>query len=130
MIEGVEIGTKTIDEKPIVLDDLMSNEYLNLYQGTYGVLIPSDEILNRRKFEWFARMSQKQVMDSDTIIGNYILLANSPEQGILEPLEPLTNKAIEKKFVGFWKIPSGAPLWSLKPNFLGDNLQKIPYPGR
>jgi hypothetical protein len=130
MIEGVEIGTKTIDEKPIVLDDLMSNEYLNLYQGTYGILIPSDEILNRRKFEWFARMSQKQVMDSDTIIGNYILLANSPEQGILEPLEPLTNKAIEKKFVGFWKTPQYPGLWGLKPNFLGDNLQKTAYTGR
>ena len=130
MIEGVEIGTKTIDEKPIILDDLMSNHYLHLYQGAYGILIPSEEILNRRKYEWFARMSQKQVMESDTIIGNYILLANSSEQGILEPLEPLRNKEIEKKFVGFWKIPSGAPLWSLKPNFLGDNLQKIPYPGR
>ena len=130
MIDGVEIGTKTIDDKQIVVDDLISNHYLNLYQGTYGVLIPAEEILNRRKFEWFARMSQKQVMESDTIIGNYILLANSSEQGILEPLEPLRNKAIENKFVGFWKIPSGAPIWSLKPNFLGDNLQKIPYPGR
>jgi len=130
MIDGVEIGTKTIDDKPIVIDDLMSNHYLNLYKGTYGVLIPAEEILNRRKFEWFARMSQKQVMESDTIIGNYILLANSSDQGILEPLEPLRNKAIENKFVGFWKIPSGAPMWSLKPNFLGDNLQKIPYPGR
>lgn len=130
MIEGVEIGTKTIDEKPIVLDDLMSNHYLDLYKGTYGILIPADEILNRRKYEWFARLSQKQVMESDTIIGNYILLTNSPEQGILEPLDPSRNKAIEKKFVGFWKIPSGAPMWNLKPNFLGDNLQKIPYPGR
>ena len=129
MIEGVEIGTKTIDEKPIVLDDLMSNEYLNLYQGTYGVLIPSDEILNRRKFEWFARMSQKQVMVSDTIIGNYILLANSPEQGILEPLEPLTNKAIEKKFVGFWKTPL-QDVWGLKPDMLGNNLTKVQYARR
>lgn len=130
MIEGVEIGTKTIDERPIILDDLMSNHYLDLYQGTYGILIPADDILNRRKYEWFARLSQKQVMESDTIIGNYLLLANSSEQGILEPLEPLTNRAVENKFVGFWKIPSGAPMWSLKPNFLGDNLQKIPYPGR
>jgi hypothetical protein len=130
MIEGVEIGTKTIDDQQILVDDLISNHYLDLYQGTYGILIPSEEILNRRKYEWFARLSQKQAMESDTIIGNYLLLANSSEQGILEPLEPLTNKAIENKFVGFWKIPSGAPMWSLKPNFLGDNLQKIPYPGR
>jgi hypothetical protein len=130
MIEGVEIGTKTVDEKQIIVDDLMSNHYLDLYQGTYGILIPSEEILNRHKFEWFARLSPKQVMETDTIIGNYILLSQTEEKGILEPMEPITNKAVEQKFVSFWKIPSGAPMWSLKPNFLGDNLQKIPYPER
>ena len=130
LIEGVEIGTKTVEEKQVIIDDLMSNHYLDLYQGTYGVLIPSDEILSRRKFEWFARLSPKQVLESDTIIGNYILLSQTDETGILEPLEPLTNRVIENKFVGFWRVPSSAPNYGLKPNFLGDNLQKIPYPGR
>ena len=130
LIEGVEIGTKTVEEKQVIIDDLMSNHYLDLYQGTYGVLIPSDEILSRIKFEWFARLSPKQVLESDTIIGNYILLSQTDETGILEPLEPLINNAVENRFVGFWKVPSGAPMWSLKPNFLGDNLQKIPYPER
>ena len=133
MIEGVEIGTKTVAEKQIILDDLMSNSYLDLYQGTYGILIPSEEILNRRKYEWFARLSQQQVLDSDTIIGNYILLSVAPGEqgsGILKPLEPYTNKKIEDKFVGFWRIPSDAPYWGLKPNFLGDNLQMIPYAER
>ena len=69
-------------------------------------------------------------MESDTIIGNYILLSQTDEKGILEPMESITNKAVENKFVSFWKIPSGAPLFSLKPNFLGNNLQKIPYPER
>jgi hypothetical protein len=130
MIDGVEIGTKTIDEKQIIVDDLMSNHYLDLYQGTYGILIPSEEILNRKKFEWFARMSPKQVMESDTIIGNYILLSQTEEKGILEPMEPITNKAIENKFVGFWKTPGYPGLYGLKPNFLGDNLDKTPYTGR
>jgi hypothetical protein len=130
LIDGVEIGTKTIDEKQIIIDDLMSNNYLDLYQGTYGILIPAEEILSRRKFEWFARLSPKQVMESDTIIGNYILLSMSPEQGILEPLEPLTNKVIQNKFVGFWKTPNYPGLYGLKPNFLGDNLSKAPYTGR
>lgn len=129
MIEGVEIGTKTIDERPIILDDLMSNHYLDLYQGTYGILIPADDILNRRKYEWFARLSQKQVMESDTIIGNYLLLANSSEQGILEPLEPLTNRAVENKFVGFWKTPL-QDVWGLKPNLLGNNMSKVQYARR
>lgn len=130
MIEGVEIGTKTIDEKQIIVDDLMSNNYLDLYKGTYGILIPSEEILNRKKFEWFARMSPKQVMESDTIIGNYILLSQTNEKGILEPMEPITNNAVENRFVGFWKTPGYPGLYGLKPNFLGDNLQKASYTGR
>mgnify|MGYP003353042994 CR=1 FL=1 len=75
LIQGIEIGTKTIDDKQIILDDLMSNNYLDLYKGTYGILIPSNELLNRLNFGWFFRMSPKQVLESDTIIGNYSLTA-------------------------------------------------------
>lgn len=126
LIEGIEIGTKTIDDHQIILDDLMSNHYLELYKGTYGILIPSDELLNRIKFGWFVRMSPRQVIESETIIGNYLLLSIGPEakQGILEPLE------IEPNWVGFWKVPSGAPYYGLKPDYLGDNISKIKYPGR
>jgi hypothetical protein len=87
-------------------------------------------MLSRRKFEWFTRLSPKQVLESDTIIGNYILLSQTDETGILEPLEPLINKSVEQKFVGFWKTPNYPGFYGLKPNFLGDNLQKLPYPGR
>lgn len=126
LIDGIEIGTKTIDDKQIILDDLMSNHYLDLYKGTYGILIPSNELLNRLHFQWFVRMSPKQVLESDTIIGNYLLLSVGPEdsQGILEPLE------VKPNWVNFWKIPSGAPYYGLKPNFLGNNLNKLKYPGR
>ena len=126
MINGVDIGIKTDQEEPILLDDLMSQQYLKLYPETYGILIPSDEILKRTKYEWFARLSPQQVLESDTIIGNYLLLSNTPnkEVNILEPY----NK--DKKWVGFWKVPSGAPVWGLKQNFLGDNLQTLKYPGR
>lgn len=126
LIEGVEIGTKTIDDKQIILDDLMSNNYLDLYKGTNGILIPSNELLNRLNFGWFVRSSPKQVLESDTIIGNYLLLSVGPQdsQGILEPLE------VKPNWVNFWKIPSGAPYYGLKPNFLGDNLNTLKYPGR
>jgi hypothetical protein len=127
LIEGIEIGTKTIDDKQIILDDLMSNHYLDLYKGSYGILIPSNELLNRLNYGWFIRMSPKQVIESDTIIGNYLLLSVGPnsKEGILEPLKVNT-----KTWVGFWKIPSDAPYWGLKPNFLGDNLNMLSYPGR
>jgi hypothetical protein len=131
MIDGSEIGTKTSDGNQIVLDDLMSNYYLNLYDGTYGILIPANEILNRRKYEWFARMSEKQVLKSDTILGNYILVTlGEGGHHILEPLTPSINKEIKNNFVGFWRVPSSAPYYGLKPNFLGDNLIKEKYPNR
>jgi len=126
MIEGVEIGTKTVDEKKIIVDDLMSNNYLDLHQDAYGILIPSEEILNRNKFEWFARLSEKQVMETDTIIGNYILLSQTNERGILEPI---TNKGIEGEFISFWKTPL-QDVWGLKPNLLGNNMSNVQYSRR
>lgn len=130
-IDGIEIGTKTTTGKQIVIDDLLSNHYLDVCTETYGIYIPADEILKRHKFEWFARLSEKQVLQSDTIIGNYILVALAPGQpGILEPLEPAMNKQVENKFVSFWKVPLDAPVYGLKQNFLGDNMQQLPYPGR
>jgi hypothetical protein len=127
LIDGVEIGTKTINEEQIILDDLMSNNYLDLYKGTNGILIPSNELLSRLQYGWFIRSSPRQVLESDTIIGNYLLLSVGPEdkQGILEPLEVDT-----KSWVGFWKIPSNAPYWGLNPIGLGDNLNRLKYPGR
>lgn len=130
LIDGVEIGTKTPEDKQIIVDDLLSNYYLHLSPNVYGILIPSDEILNRRKFEWFARMSQKQVLESDTIIGNYLLLSAAPHQGLLEPLAPLRNRVVEDKFVGFWKTPLSPGLWGVKPLGLGDNMIKQSYPNR
>jgi hypothetical protein len=131
IIDGIEIGTKTTIGKQIVIDDLLSNNYLDVCSETYGIYIPADEILKRHKFEWFARMSEKQVLQSDTIIGNYILVAIAPgEPGVLEPLEPSMNRRIENKFVGFWKTPNLPGLYGLKPNFLGDHLQMLPYTGR
>ena len=126
LIDGAEIGTKTVNDEQIILDDLMSNHYLDLYKGTNGILIPSNELLNRLNFGWFVRSSPKQVLESDTIIGNYLLLSVGPEneQGILEPLE------VKPNWVAFWKTPLYPGLWGLKPNFLGDNLNKVPYTGR
>ena len=125
-IDGTKIGIKSVDEMPIKIDDLMSNHYLKLSPDTYGILIPSAEILNRVHYEWFARMSQKQVIESDTIIGNYLLLSNAPDcrKGVIESLENRPS------WVGFWKTPLFDGVYGLKPNLLGDNLIKEKYPGR
>lgn len=128
IINGMDVGVKGANNKPIRIEDLMSNNYLDLYPQAYGIWIPANEILNRRQFEWFSRLSEKQVLHTDTIIGNYILV-NMPPSKSGNLLEPISNKAVEDEFVSFWKVPSGAPVWGLKPYGLGDNVPKIKYPG-
>jgi hypothetical protein len=124
-IDGIEIGTKTIDEKPVLIENLMSNYYINLYRNLYGILIPNEELISRRKYEWFTRLSEQQVLESNTIIGNYILVTlGEGGNHILEPLEQTRNNQIENRFVGFWKTPIYPDLYGLKPNYLGNNLIK------
>ena len=126
IINGKYIGTKTMDNTTILVDDLLSNHYLNIYTQTYGIYIPSHEILQRHHYNWFCRMSEKQVMESDTIIGNYILVTIS--EGGKHILEPLKMK--HNGWVGFWKTPLYPGLYGQKPNFLGDNLSMVRYTGR
>ena len=124
IISGIYLGVKTLDDKPVLIEDLMSQQYLQLYPETYGIYIPADEVLKRRKYEWFARLSEKQVLQSNTIIGNYLLLNTTPNNSGAF-LEPMKNKP---EWVSYWQVPSGAPVWGLKPIDLGDNINKLKYP--
>jgi len=125
LISGVDVGIKSLDDKPIKLENLMSNNYLDIYPQTYGIWIPADEILRRPNFEWFARLSEKQVLESDTVIGNYILVNMGPKNSNI--LEPMSSDDIKKEFVGFWRTPL-QDVYGLKPNDLGNNLIKVEYP--
>uniref|UniRef100_A0A6C0DI93 Uncharacterized protein n=1 Tax=viral metagenome TaxID=1070528 RepID=A0A6C0DI93_9ZZZZ len=131
IVDGVEIGTKTMDDTTILIEDLLSNNYLNIYSQTYGIYIPMNELLRRHHYNWFCRMSPKQVMESNTIIGNYILVTISEgnkHNDYSQVLEPLQMKP--KGWVGFWKTPLYPGLYGQKPNFLGDNLTMLQYTGR
>ena len=76
MLDGSLIGTKTVDGKPVVIEELLGEEDVDFAPGTYGIYIPSDQILNRLAFQWFARLSPRQVLTSNTVVGKYLLLSN------------------------------------------------------
>jgi len=126
VIDGKMIGTRTMEDEPILVDDLLSNNYIDIYANAYGIYIPGDEILKRRHYEWFSIMSQRQILESKVIICKYILLASVPNvpKGVIEPFKKKPN------WVSFWRMPSGAPLWGLKPNVSPTYLVKESYPAR
>lgn len=118
IIDGKLIGTKTLNDEPILIDDLLSNNYIDLYAKTYGIWIPSEQILNRRHYEWYARLSPRQVLESEVILSKYILLASAPneKQGRIEEFKKMPE------WIGYWQVPSGFGLWGQKPNYLGNHM--------
>jgi hypothetical protein len=69
------LGMSDASGKQVTLEMLMSNNFLNLSGQVQGLYIPADEILKRTAYQWFARLSAKQALSSDTTIGKYLLIA-------------------------------------------------------
>jgi hypothetical protein len=123
LISGIEVGTKTMDEEVIYVDDLLSEEYIHFYPKMYGIWIPADQILKRRKYEWFARMSPEQIFQGNFILAKYIVLASAPDakMGIIEPLEN------QPDWVSFWRVPltnQTLNVWGVMPQNLGNNVPR------
>jgi len=120
-INGKELGTKNLDDEPVVVEQLLGTDYINYYKDMYGIWIPADMILKRTYYEWFTRMSAMQIFESQIILAKYILLALAPDShlGVIEPFHHKPN------WVSFWKVPSGAPVWGLKPIDLGNYVPRV-----
>jgi hypothetical protein len=73
LIKSEALGLKDEKGHAITIEMLMGNTYVQLSNEAIGVYIPSDEIAKRVKYEWFCRLSSKQVLESETIIGKLIL---------------------------------------------------------
>ena len=68
------LGGVDANNKIISIEDLMGNTFFNLPETCSLVYIPADEILKRTSYQWFARLSTTQVIDSNTMIGKLLLL--------------------------------------------------------
>jgi hypothetical protein len=75
LIDGTIIGTKSTHNKPILIDNLLQTSYIEFSENMNGILIPDEDILKRTKYQWFARMSPEQILNSELIISKYILLS-------------------------------------------------------
>jgi hypothetical protein len=76
LLRGSLIGTKTTDGKPVLIEQLLGEEDVDFAEDAYGIYVPADQILNRLAFQWFARLSPRQVLTSNTVVGKYLLLSN------------------------------------------------------
>lgn len=72
LVNGKLIGTKTVNGKQILLEDLMSENFLDLDKDAYGIYIPADEVLLRPKYQWLAYLSSEEVLKTNPIIVKYL----------------------------------------------------------
>lgn len=119
-VDASLIGVRDKNGRSIMIEDLLSNNYLDLTTHAYGVYIPSEDVLSRSKYAWFARLSGHQVLKSNTIVGKYLLIANIPDANVSGSVP--TSDAEKPEWIAYWQVPSNAPVWGVKPNYLGDRI--------
>ena len=139
LIPGTNVGTKTLDNSPVLVDDLLGEDYMKLYDGMYGIWIPAKAILKRRNYEWFTRLSDEQIFQSKFILAKYFVLALAPSLNsdingsVIESLASETNDKNDennnKDWVSFWQVPSSTtlPVYGQKPLYLGDNVPQYKF---
>lgn len=71
-ITGKSTGVKTRRGKLILLEDLMSEDYMDLDKDAYGIYVPADEVLKRTKYQWFAQLSSAEVMKTNIVIVKHL----------------------------------------------------------
>ena len=80
MIKAEKLGVIDNNNNQIVLENLISNTFLELNPNAYGLYIPGDELLKRNNFNWFVRLSPEEVLKSGTQIGKYILISAEDDE--------------------------------------------------
>lgn len=134
-VYGKEIGILNSNNEEILLEDLFNNSYVDFAKSKLGILIPSDEINRRKKYEWFQSETSRNILLSDYTLAKQFALTlgnkiNTDERVANKSLSNYTEKMTycEKNkeinnHVGYWETPLGNTYWGLKPNYLGDKIK-------
>lgn len=75
-VSGYELGIKQECGKIVNINDLTGSSFINLDNNAVGLYIPWNELIQRTNLQWFVRLSPKQVLQSNTMIGKYLLSYN------------------------------------------------------
>lgn len=72
IVDGLMVGIKNNRKKPILLEDLLSENFLDLDEKAYGIYIPADQVLTRPKYQWFAYLTSAEVLATNAVITKYL----------------------------------------------------------
>lgn len=76
IINGKSFGVKDRRGNPVLLETLIGDIDVEYDKSLSGIYIDSEQLTKRTSLNWFERLSPRQVLESDTLIGKYLLLSN------------------------------------------------------
>lgn len=68
-------GSCDVDGNVVNIDRLIGNSYIDFSPAALGVYLPQQDILKRTDYQWFANLSARQAIESDTVMGKLLLIA-------------------------------------------------------
>lgn len=75
LVDGTLLGVKTMQQTPVMLEDLFEEEPLDLSYEIYGVFLPAEDILKRTKYMWLAYLSPEELYKNRSNVAKYLSLA-------------------------------------------------------
>ena len=76
IVSGKTFGIIDNQFNMVLIENLMSNSFIDFDKTKlHAIYIPSEEILSRTQYQWFARLSQQQLRDCDNMAAKYLLIA-------------------------------------------------------
>tara|TARA_B100001057_G_C22825658_1_gene941322 strand:- start:969 stop:1979 length:1011 start_codon:yes stop_codon:yes gene_type:complete len=68
-------GLEDINSKLVTLDRLMGATFIDFNKDTNCIVFPKDELLARKQYQWFARLSEDQLYSCNNSIAKWIIIA-------------------------------------------------------
>ena len=93
LMGGETIGIKNMKRKQILLEDLFEDKDLDLTPNCVGIYIPEDELLARRKYQWFVYLNNKDILNTEAAIVKYMNLSKMDAIGIYGKNTVIKSKA-------------------------------------
>lgn len=76
-ISGKLVGCLDKEDRYISINELLGTSYIDFSDDLIGIYLPQRDIIERSKYQWFARLQDKEIYNEPMIISKYLLISNS-----------------------------------------------------
>jgi hypothetical protein len=73
IIPAKQLGARDAANKDVLIEELIGNSFIDFDPSALGIYFPQSQLMNRVSFQWFSRLSARQALESDTIMGKLLL---------------------------------------------------------